>query len=81
MHLLSSYFHGEAPFGSYTNMLSHYILALRGADVVPSAYTLLYEGMGQSRYSLFNPEYGNWDDVMMRQEHTILPEDDGHFAF
>jgi hypothetical protein len=62
-------------------MVSLYILALRFADVIPSAYTLLYEGMGQSRYALFNPEYGNWDDVIVRQEHTLLAEDEGHFAF
>jgi hypothetical protein len=74
MHLAFSYFHGETVFGTYSNMVSLYILVLRGADVIPSAYTLLYEGMGQNRYSLFNPEYGNWDDVIVTQEHA-LPED------
>ena len=56
---------GSSPFGTLAEICSFYVLLLRAADLVPSLYVLQYEGFGQNRYSIFNPKYGDWSDVIL----------------
>jgi hypothetical protein len=79
VYVIFSYFQGNTPFDSYAEIVSLYILVLRAADVIPSAYTVLYEGMGQNEYSLFNPNYGNWQDVIVRQAHSVEEQSDEYY--
>lgn len=43
-----------------TTMVVAYMFILRATDVVPSTYIVLYDGLGQSDYSLMSPNYGKW---------------------
>ena len=41
--------------------ISLYLFILRFTDFVPSLYIFMFEGLGQSDFSLFSPNYGKWE--------------------
>jgi hypothetical protein len=42
-------------------MVVAYMFGLRFTDFVPSIYIVLFDGLGQSDYSIFSPNYGRWE--------------------
>jgi|688.fasta_scaffold1229785_1 hypothetical protein len=58
--IVVNYFRGKKLFDSFTQMVSAYFFVIRFTDFVPSLYIFLFEGLGQSDYSLFSPNYGKW---------------------
>ena len=74
--LIFGYFRGNQPFDSFTEIVLMYLFTLRFADFIPAVYVVLFEGLAQNEYSLFNENYGNWityDD--------LRAEEEGHFSF
>jgi len=43
-----------------TTMVVAYMFILRATDAVPSTYIALFDGLGQSDYALYSPNYGKW---------------------
>ena len=74
------YFTGNTPLDSFSEIISAYMMVLRFGDLVPSLYIFLFDGLGQSEYSLFNKNYGNWEDVVLEAPHSSLEEEHAFFA-
>jgi hypothetical protein len=52
-------------------MVSAYFFIMRFTDFVPSMYIFLFEGLGQSDYSLLSPNYGNWKTEGLQATHDV----------
>ena len=78
-----AYFQGNTPLDSFNEVITAYIMVLRFGDLIPSLYIFLFEGLGQSRYALFNKDYGNWDDVIIEPDNDrlIAEQTAGQLAF
>jgi len=58
--LVVEYFKGRNPFEDLTTMVIAYMFIPRATDVFPSAYIVIFDGLGQSDYALYSPNYGKW---------------------
>ena len=66
-----NYFRGNTPLDTLAEMNAAYFLVLRFADFVPALYVFLFEGLAQSPYSIFNPDYGDWAKVDLTDKDRL----------
>ena len=43
-----------------SNVIAYYVIILDAAAFVPAVYIVIFESLGVSEYSIFNPDYDTW---------------------
>jgi len=68
--LVVEYFKGRQPFEDLERIVVAYMFIVRVADVIPSSYIVFFDGLGQSDYSLYSPNYGKWKTDGIRKVNS-----------
>ena len=60
IYIVIGYMTGRSFFTDFSTLILAYMFIVRFTDFVPCVYILLFDGLGQSDYSLYSPNYGKW---------------------
>lgn len=63
--ILVRYMFGTTPSDSFFEIMNMYLLLLQIGAFVPALFIFLFDGLALSPYSIFNHQYGQWDDVLL----------------
>ncbi len=56
---------GTTPTDSFGEVISLYVLVLQFGAFIPASFIFLYDGLSLTPYSIFNSQYGDWDDIVL----------------
>jgi hypothetical protein len=59
------YLAGTTPTDSFGEVISLYVLVLQFGAFIPASFIFLYDGLALTPYSIFNSQYGHWDDIVL----------------
>ena len=63
--VLMKYLLGKTPTDSFSEIINMYFLLIQVGAFVPSLFIFLFDGLAFSPYSIFNRDYGKWDDIVL----------------
>ena len=69
------YLAGTTPTDSFGEVISLYVLVLQFGAFIPASFIFLYDGLALTPYSIFNSQYGHWDDIVLPGQQTRDDDD------